>query len=363
MQRFIRPAKLFYFTFSKGVVGKARLPLVPLYHPIFNFPKYFSTEQKVNLVDSPSYKKQKEEAFRAFKEGRVHESVEKFADLLEQVVKAHGEQHKEVSDMLYYLGSSLFYDGNLEDPMELYSRGLKINKGLYGENNPDAPRFYLGIGMIFERKGQAEEALVYFEKARHIASIYGSAHPDLSTSLESIGRAATTLGRFDDAYEALTRCYELRVQAFGENSFYTAASHLDIGTLFRMQGRFNEALEHFNKTLAIGSKVTLRPQFYAVCNKEIGECYLNLGKYDLCLKHYDIALQIAIDCYGENHSEVGTMKISIGTALYQIGKHEKAMENLEAGLKILKKTLGENHPNVATVYNDMGLTVIVLNFY
>ena len=239
MQKFFRPAKLFYISFSQEILGSSKFLLTPVKHPFIGLMKSFSTEQKMSVFDFPSYKEQLEEAKKAYAEDRFQESVELFSKLLDKIIKAQGEQHKDVSDILYYQGKALYATGNLEEPIEVFLRGLKILKSLFGENYSDSPRFYLSIGDIYERKGKNEEALVYYEKARDISSLYGPSHPSLRTAWESIGRIQTSLGLFDEAYESLTKSHEILVGVSREKSLDIAKSHLNIGKLLKIQGKYN----------------------------------------------------------------------------------------------------------------------------
>ncbi len=53
--------------------------------------------------------------------------------------------------------------------------------------------------------------------------------------------------------------------------------------------------------------------------------------------------------YGDQHPNVATDLVNIGSAWYHLEKYDKALEYFEKALPILRATLPEDHPHIASI--------------
>ena len=75
--------------------------------------------------------------------------------------------------------------------------------------------------------------------------------------------------------------------------------------------------------------------------------YNDLGNNSLALQYYEKALHIQIKIYGDNHPNVATSYINIGSAYNDLGNKTLALQYYEKARQINIKAYGDNHPDVA----------------
>ena len=68
----------------------------------------------------------------------------------------------------------------------------------------------------------------------------------------------------------------------------------------------------------------------------------------------EIALEIRLALYGENHSEVAVCYNNIGYVYGEMGDYTQALELYEKALAIYKEVFGDNHIDTAHKYNNIG---------
>src|SRR6266852_7069601 len=104
-----------------------------------------------------------------------------------------------------------------------------------------------------------------------------------------------------------------------------AEAHYAIGTLLHLSfGRREQAIEHFNKALAI------RPN-YSEAKANLANVYLDLGQYDRAIALYREALNDML--YPTPYIAQG----NLGWALYKKGDTRGALENIRAALIVNPK--------------------------
>ncbi len=80
------------------------------------------------------------------------------------------------------------------------------------------------------------------------------------------------------------------------------------------------------------------------------------GAYPQALEYYDKALAIDEKVHGKEHPYTATSYNNIGSMYYQWGKYPEALEYLEKALKIRKAKLGDNHPDTIGTQEWIGAT-------
>lgn len=88
------------------------------------------------------------------------------------------------------------------------------------------------------------------------------------------------------------------------------------------------------------------------CN--IGNIYSSQGDYSNALEMYHKALKIYLEIFGENHPDVALAYNNIGVVHLSQHNYFKALEMHKKVLKIRLDVLGENHPDVASTYINIG---------
>merc|ERR1711965_254410 len=84
----------------------------------------------------------------------------------------------------------------------------------------------------------------------------------------------------------------------------------------------------------------------------MGEVYRSQGKYDEALEYYNKDLEINLKKLGNDHPDVARTYNNMALVYDSQGKYDEALEHYNKSLEIRLKKLGNDHPDVAdTKYN------------
>lgn len=154
-------------------------------------------------------------------------------------------------------------------------------------------------------------------------------------------------------YEAAMRylLQALQINEEIQNKRGSAAILHRIGTLYFIQGKYQDALSHFLKSKEIWDIVA--PMHSAGICSEIGNAHYRLKDYRNALSYYERALDInkqAGDIQG-----LGYSYNNVGLALFRLGDKKKALQALELALKYRidadsKEGISNSYVNLAMYY-------------
>jgi tetratricopeptide (TPR) repeat protein len=119
----------------------------------------------------------------------------------------------------------------------------------------------------------------------------------------------------------------------------------NLGTAYRGLGRFDEALDHFHRALAINQETGHR-QGEGWTRYNIGDIYRELGRFEEALNHLRQALFIGREV-GERWSEGYTLNI-IGETYRGLGRYEEALRHLMPAL-VINRELGHRRGEGVTL--------------
>ncbi len=109
--------------------------------------------------------------------------------------------------------------------------------------------------------------------------------------------------------------------------------HNNLGIEFKSQGRFDEAIEQFGKSIKIKSN-------YAKAHNNLGNVLQAKGKYDEAISHYRYALKVIPDD--------AKLHNNLGFALKSQGKSDEAIEHYRQALKI-NPNFAASHKGLADI--------------
>ena len=217
-----------------------------------------------------------------------------------------------------------------------------------------------------EREDIASDCYRRFEiyKMQHLndsAAYYLELRANLdTTNIEWQNDAGKFLYEYLADYEKTLSYFSLVLRQslfqFGEQSYWTSISYINIGYVYDDQGNYDKALEYYIEALTIlkGLFSENHPQIATTYNN-IGSVYCEQGNYNMALEYYEKALTIRKTIFGENHPDVAGSYNNIGYVYCEQGDYGKAQEYYWEALTIYSTVFGENHPYVATIYSNIGI--------
>ena len=219
----------------------------------------------------------------------------------------------------------------------------------------------LDIGRVLSSLGEYEEALRLLNIAHELNLKYRPESGEAATSYNNIGLVYYAQGNYAQALEFYNKALAIQLKVLGENHAATATSYNNIGLVYAAQGNYAKALEYYEKAQGILRKVygENHPNTAASYNN-IGGVYAAQGNYAEALEYHEKSLAIRLKVFGETHPDIAASYYNIGVGFYRSGKKEEARKHLRKAVEIAKKTLGPDHPytkrfsaDLQTVENEL----------
>jgi len=163
------------------------------------------------------------------------------------------------------LGIALLKMGNADEAMVHYQKALEIN--------PDDVEAHNNLGNVLFQKGDVDEAMVHYQKALEVNPDFAIAHNNLGNALLRKGKVAEAIVHFQQALQIKPD---------------SADAHNNLGGALLRKGRVDEAIVHFQKALQI------KPDD-ADAHNNLGYALVRKRRVDEAITHYQKALQISPD--------------------------------------------------------------------
>jgi len=181
----------------------------------------------------------------------------------------------------------------------------------YGPNDSSLCSMLNDIGNIL--KDSQVSIFFYKEQLRIEAYYLGVQHPDLASTLNSIGEVYATNDRLLDA-----------------EKYFVEALNLLI-----------------NKRIQKG-------RLYALVNYNLGKNYFHQSKYDDAIQLFNLAVKEQEDTVGAFSIDLAQMHLNIGKFMLETGKIQDSMRNLQRALMIMRMLDGTDF-KLAEVLHCIGL--------
>ena len=170
-------------------------------------------------------------------------------------------------------------------------------------------RLFMARGRTHLRQNQFAEAIATFRQAVEAAEKLGDAGYEAhAQSLSMLAYAAGSIGRFDEAYEAITRCIALH-ESHGDKIGVATALHNRCLSLF-LTGKIDDFLADLERELQIA-----REYGFAMCEcaavRDLAEANFVLGRIDEALPRARRAHEMYKQEFGAESRVVHALEIQI----------------------------------------------------
>ncbi|CAF1355582.1 unnamed protein product [Adineta steineri] len=165
-----------------------------------------------------------------------------------------------------------------------------------------------------------------------------------------LGLALYNMGQFNKAEDI----YQVLLDQTDDDE-HTAPLCRQLGLIKRAQGKYEEALSYFEKTLEIRQQsLPLNHTDLADSYEVVGNVHDNMGNYPTALSSHEKALEIRQESHSPNHLDLASSYNNISNVHYNMGNYPKALLFQEKALEISKQSLPPNHPDLALMYGNIG---------
>ncbi len=131
--------------------------------------------------------------------------------------------------------------------------------------------------------------------------------------------------------------------------------------LYERKGEYETAGPLFDRALEAAPADDKFAQ--GIVHQRYGDMNRSQGKTDEALAHYDETIALWTDALGASHPNVAIAQTSRASGLGRAGRNEEAVAAYRDALENLEGALGRNHPNVGVAYVNLGITLKNLQRY
>lgn len=215
---------------------------------------------------------------------------------------------------------------------------------------------YNNIGVIYQEKGNHEQALPFLEKALQIReNLLGIESVAVATSYNNIGMVYEAEGEYDNAIEYFLKAHNVCVKIYGTEHPKTAITIDNIGLAYDGKEDYEKALKYHFDAMGIFEKLfgtyhlDTADSYY-----NIGSTYTDKGEYDLALRYHKRALEIRLNLLGIEHPKSSYSFFNVGKVFFFQEDYKQAIFDFLKAAKIQKSTLGLNNHRIATTFFYIG---------
>lgn len=182
----------------------------------------------------------------------------------------------------------------------------------------------------------------------------GLMHPDMAISLNTLAILYRVQGRYTEALPCFQRALAIREQTLGPTHPLVAQSLNTLANLYWVQGQFTQALPCFQRALTIREQ-TLGPTHpdLAISLSNLANLYQVQGQSAKALPLYQRALAILEQALGAEHPHVAAALNNLAKLHHDQGRFAEALPLYQRSLRIWEQALGPTHPDVATSLNNL----------
>lgn len=244
------------------------------------------------------------------------------------------------------VGDNLRLASDLDGATMHYERALRIARTTYGSAHPLSAELLNRLAGVQREMGNYSRAQSYLDEALQIQLAVGSESEGLSTTFNNLGSVLRDQGRLIEAMDYFQRALAIDEKASGSNNPIVANRLNNLGSVLRDQGRLEEAAAYFQRALAIDEKALGpdHPSSATVLNNLAG-VYAQFKTGDR-----DANLREAIDLLERAHASF----LRLGSA-FETGQ---TLANLAVAYSRLRS--GDRHDNLqrALHYCDEALRIL-----
>jgi tetratricopeptide (TPR) repeat protein len=261
------------------------------------------------------------------------------------------DNQKLLADLHSFLAANYSDLGNYQEALKLNKQALEMRQELFGEKHPDIATSLNSLGVTYRDLGNHQEALKLNKQALEMRQeLFGEKHPDIAASLNNLGATYRDLGNHQEALKLNKQALEMRQELSGEKHPDIATSLNNLGATYRDLGNHQEALKLYKQALEMFRELfgEKHPDIAASLNN-LGLTYKELGNHQEALKLYKQALEMSQELFGEKHPLIAVYLYNLGLTYNELGDKKESIKLLDLSLKMSRELLGDKHPDTILI--------------
>ncbi len=289
-----------------------------------------------------------------YRMGMLDRAQSSTQEVLELNMEFYGPNHPEVASTLNTLAIIYEGRGNMEEAKNMLRRVVEIRRK-DPEPGSNLAANLNNLAILMHRTGELEGAGELFEEAIEvIREIWGDVHPYMAFTLNGYSGVHQGLGNYDRAMGDLLKALEIGQQVFHANHPFIGVVYHNLGKVFEELGDYAEALQQFENGLQLRRR-SLPPTHsdLATSLDGVGSMYIELGKAAEAETMLREALDIRKQAFEETDWRIAQSEARLGRCLIQLGRLQEAEPLLAKSYETLLSTRGEDDIHTITAFADL----------
>lgn len=202
------------------------------------------------------------------------------------------------------------------------------------------------LGDIYAMLGQVENAIVWYTAGLEIQmQVLGDNDPRYGETCRYISEAHFQILQFDEAEKLCQRALDIYKDKGSLASLEQAANRRLMGLICEAKGDYETALEHYVLASMFMAEKGQEADVASI-NRNIGDAFFNLARYDDAIFAYQKALTMIKPAKGENHPTVASIFVRLANLYNKIGKCSESRSYCKNALRIYMNSVPNSSPEV-----------------
>ncbi len=287
------------------------------------------------------------------------------------------------------IGLILKLKNDYQSALTYYSKALNIQKKFLGPLHPDTAKSYNNLGTLYYNMGEYDNSIKYhLEGLKGQETSVGRMHIDTASSYWNLGHVYEEIGDTEKAIDSYTNALSYFEHKLGKENTYTIAcyekiadllfqiksyrqsgeyyskaigAYYTLGTKQEEDGNYEEALDSFNKLLALYERVSGPDHVNtASAHCAIARVYDHKKEHGKAIEHYETALSIQRSDEKGNMEDISSTCNNIAQVYYHIKDFESSLKYHTESLNLKKQLYDEGDIRIAHSYNNIGFVYIAI---
>jgi serine/threonine-protein kinase len=260
------------------------------------------------------------------------------------------------SEMMDLIGGIYRRLGYYEAAEPLVGEALEIRRRLHGPEHPDVASSLASLGNLRYDQGRYGEAEELFRQSLEIRRRHlGGEAPEVAASLNDLAAALYERGRFDRAEEMYRQALEMRRRLLGEGSPEVAVSLSGLASVLDRQGRGEEAEDLYRRALEIRRRLygPVHPDL-ALSLNNLAALLTDRGDYAAAERMLREVAEMEAKLFGEEHPNAALNLHNLAEALRRRGDLAAAERTFVEALETSRRVRGPGHREEAFILRKLG---------
>jgi serine/threonine protein kinase/tetratricopeptide (TPR) repeat protein len=249
--------------------------------------------------------------------------------------------------------------------MPLTEAALKTRRELLTNDHPDMLSSINSMGVLLWVMGRTAEAMPYLTEALEgRRRVLGNDHPDTLISISNMGGVLLAQGKYEQAEPYCCEALERKRRVLGDDHLDTIDSIGNMGALLHYMGRQDEAKRFLTEALQASRRILGNDHPRTLQRiSNLGALYESMDNFDAaeaCLRE---ALEGRRRVLGNNHPATLITIDNMGCLLRQMGRYEEAERHHREALECKGRVLGGDHPDTLTSVNNLAYLLKTMGRY